>query len=186
MFDPLDLLQSSSRLDYRGLLSAVASEAQSSFAHGFRHPLLVGTGMLCGDLADSVDPRATAVFKPEDIQQAKRDSLQRAIFALWRQPGSESPPNCFVLGRAPKSDIVLADHAISRAHARIRVAGERYYLADLGATNPTLLNGKPVNGGEEQVIQINDEISISRYCFRLMDAASLHQLLQTRNNRPVG
>ncbi len=53
------------------------------------------------------------------------------------------------IGRAPDQDIRLDDRTVSRRHARIEVAGDRYYIDDAGSLNDTLLNGELVRGKAE-------------------------------------
>ncbi|HEV8628689.1 MAG TPA: SpoIIE family protein phosphatase, partial [Thermoanaerobaculia bacterium] len=49
-----------------------------------------------------------------------------------------------VIGRSSTSDLPLPDRFLSRHHARLFRAGERYLVEDLGSRNGTLLNGEPV------------------------------------------
>jgi membrane-bound lytic murein transglycosylase D len=48
------------------------------------------------------------------------------------------------LGRGSANDLVLADEIVSGSHAEIRRQVDAYTLIDLGSTNGTFLNGKPV------------------------------------------
>ncbi len=48
-----------------------------------------------------------------------------------------------VLGRAG-ADIVLADSEVSRQHCALEIHGRQATLFDLGSTNGTFVNGKPV------------------------------------------
>jgi phosphoserine phosphatase RsbU/P len=49
-----------------------------------------------------------------------------------------------VIGRSSSSDLALPDRFLSRHHARLFRAGDRYLVEDLGSRNGTLLNGEPV------------------------------------------
>jgi len=53
-------------------------------------------------------------------------------------------PGANTIGRGEGSQIVLADDKVSARHARIDVDDEGCLLADLGSTNGTRLNGKPL------------------------------------------
>jgi pSer/pThr/pTyr-binding forkhead associated (FHA) protein len=48
------------------------------------------------------------------------------------------------IGRAVECDIVIASKSVSREHTRIRQAGRRWFVDDLGSTNGTYLNGERV------------------------------------------
>lgn len=62
-----------------------------------------------------------------------------------------------ILGRVAGCDVVLADGKASRRHAKIVVEAGVVELEDLGSSNGTLLNGKPVT---RRVLRDRDEIQI--------------------------
>ena len=59
------------------------------------------------------------------------------------------PPEGLSIGRAPDQDIRLDDRTVSRRHARIEVAEERWFIDDAGSLNDTLLNGELIRGRAE-------------------------------------
>jgi sigma-B regulation protein RsbU (phosphoserine phosphatase) len=67
-----------------------------------------------------------------------------------------------VMGRSDKTDILLADHSVSRRHARLFFKGSEWLVEDLGSRNGTLLNGRaiaiaePVHAGD--VIRVGDAL----------------------------
>ena len=72
------------------------------------------------------------------------------------------------LGRALEADIRINDPRASRLHARINVVHEEdappvYRIKDLGSTNGTLLNGRPVT---EAVLQDGDQVTIGEHLLR--------------------
>lgn len=50
-----------------------------------------------------------------------------------------------VVGRAPGADIVIPTSYVSSRHARFTLMGTSLMVEDLGSTNGTLLNGRPVH-----------------------------------------
>src|ERR671926_672751 len=74
-----------------------------------------------------------------------------------------------ILGRALEADVRVNDARASRMHARINVerdpsTGEtRYRLTDLGSTNGTLLNGRPV---KEAYLQDGDKLTVGEHLLR--------------------
>lgn len=66
-------------------------------------------------------------------------------------------------GRAPENDIFWEDGQVSRFHARLSRQGDRLILEDLGSTNGTLVNGKPIAG--PHILQPADIISIGSSVF---------------------
>lgn len=55
------------------------------------------------------------------------------------------------IGRRADQDIVIDDPSVSRAHARIHVTGGDAAVEDLGSTNGTALNGRPIGRGRAPV-----------------------------------
>ncbi|CAN5606831.1 DUF3662 and FHA domain-containing protein [soil metagenome] len=49
------------------------------------------------------------------------------------------------IGRSLDNDIVLESAEVSRHHARLEYRGESFHILDLGSTNGTSLNGRPVS-----------------------------------------
>src|SRR5213080_3865399 len=59
------------------------------------------------------------------------------------------------IGRGPDNTIVINNPSVSARHAQLQLAGETYRLKDLGSTNGTHVNGKPVT---ETVLSFDDRI----------------------------
>ncbi len=50
-----------------------------------------------------------------------------------------------VLGRSRECDVRVSDVNVSRRHSEVRAEGTEYWVADLGSTNGTVVNGKRVD-----------------------------------------
>jgi hypothetical protein len=59
------------------------------------------------------------------------------------------------IGRGPDNTIVINNPSVSARHAQLQLAGETYRLKDLGSTNGTRVNGKPVT---ETLLSLDDRI----------------------------
>lgn len=70
---------------------------------------------------------------------------------------AESPAR--LIGRSRDADVVLADPEVSRRHARLQLAHGVVYLSDLGSSNGTFLNGKPVKD-EGIEVRPGDDIDV--------------------------
>ena len=68
------------------------------------------------------------------------------------------------VGRAPECDICLADHGISRVHARLRPLDYGIELEDLKSTNGSFLNGQRITLA---VARVGDEIAFDQLRFRI-------------------
>jgi predicted component of type VI protein secretion system len=65
----------------------------------------------------------------------------------------------YTIGRSPENAIRLDDSSVSSRHAELVLVTENCYLKDLGSTNGTLVNGKPVT---EVKLRAGDRIRFGR------------------------
>ena len=63
-----------------------------------------------------------------------------------------------VVGRSTQVDVVVADNAVSRRHARLFRRGDDWLIEDLGSVNGTLVNGARV--AEPKVLQPGDVVGV--------------------------
>jgi Ca-activated chloride channel family protein len=80
-----------------------------------------------------------------------------------------------VLGRTPSADIQLNDANVSRHHATVLGIHRRFYVADMGSTNPTRVNGATLS--EPWQLAHGDRIQIGDYVLRYEEG---------EGGRPVG
>src|SRR6185369_2269128 len=71
------------------------------------------------------------------------------------------------IGKGPRNDLVIADPAVSTAHAILRRDGDSYTISDIGSRNGTYVNGERV--AESQKLNHGDVIGIglSKLTFRI-------------------
>lgn len=81
----------------------------------------------------------------------------------------------YTVGRAPENSIRLDDVSVSGRHAEIMVAGESCYLRDLGSTNGTVVNGKPVT---EAQLRAGDRVRFGKVeaCYECENVAAAQPL----------
>ena len=71
------------------------------------------------------------------------------VAALGHEPGDViDVAEGATMGRGDAADINVDDPFASSAHARIYARGDFMQLEDMGSTNGTYLNGRPVRGAE--------------------------------------
>jgi FHA domain/Domain of unknown function (DUF1707) len=90
--------------------------------------------------------------------------------ATWQEPNVERlelprPGVDMTLGRSGSCDCLVPDETVSRRHACIRRAGERWLLRDLSSLNGTRVNGSRVAGEVE--VRPGDRLSLGLARFRL-------------------
>jgi len=73
------------------------------------------------------------------------------------------------IGRDADNVVVVDDPFASTHHARLTFRGRVWYLEDLGSTNGTLLNGRPVQGAVP--VGFGDEVAVGQTRFRLEPAS---------------
>ncbi|MGA0333553.1 MAG: FHA domain-containing protein, partial [Kiritimatiellia bacterium] len=84
------------------------------------------------------------------------------------------PPNGARIGRADENDIQIADAAMSRFQCRMYFREGFLHLMDLGSTNESLVNNKPVS---DAALRFGDEILIGESLIKVINDG-LHE------NRP--
>jgi hypothetical protein len=95
--------------------------------------------------------------------------LMADVEAAWqagRMPVIALPehPSPTTIGRAPDCDCVIAEPSVSRRHASLRRAGERWLLRDLGSSNGTRVNGIRVT--DEVEVRPGDQLNLGGVRFR--------------------
>ena len=99
--------------------------------------------------ASSIEEAAGAAPPPAELLRAGR-----------RVP---IPPQGLAIGRGDENDVAMGSTTVSRRHARILSSEGRYFVADLGTRNGTLLNGERLRGESRwlnsgDVIEVGDEV----------------------------
>ncbi|MDH6136424.1 hypothetical protein P3T37_005852 [Kitasatospora sp. MAA4] len=92
----------------------------------------------------------------------------RSAWRAERLPGLTLPrlgPQALLIGRAPGSDLRLADSSVSRSHAELRREADGWVLYDLGSTNGTHVNGHRVTGAVP--VHPGDQVAFGGLAFRL-------------------
>ena len=76
------------------------------------------------------------------------------------------------IGREPGNDVYVDDNQISRFHALVRCNEGEYVILDLGSSNGTFVNDKPVSA--PTLLRDNDVIKLgtARLVFRLKGEAA--------------
>jgi len=92
--------------------------------------------------------------------------MELAPIPCLSDPGGqqhELDKDIVTIGRAIENDIVVTSKRVSREHARIRREGRKLLLEDLGSTNGTFVNEKPVT---EAQLKLDSRLRIGETIFR--------------------
>jgi pSer/pThr/pTyr-binding forkhead associated (FHA) protein len=99
----------------------------------------------------------TQIFQPP---AAGPTSQSRTRLLLATPDGTHVIPlesTQLTIGRGLNNDIILEDSRVSRHHAQLRYRARRFWVADLGSTNGTFINGEQI---AEQALRDGDTISL--------------------------
>lgn len=112
-----------------------------------------GAGALAADSAATKAMAAAASASPEDTQGISArlaDELRlarRTLVLIVGDRAREFQQSRVVVGRSRDADLQVDDPNVSRRHAVLYWEADRVYVKDLGSTNGTLVNGRPVTSG---------------------------------------
>lgn len=84
-----------------------------------------------------------------------------------------------VIGRLSDCDLTLGAKGVSRRHARIAVEQGRWVIEDLGSTNHTLVNDRPIT--QARPLAAGDEIQIGTVRLIYLDAVKIPEGLASLN-----
>jgi hypothetical protein len=118
------------------------------------------------DYEEVVDEPAEPVRSPGHVDGAPSRILE-VVAAMGVEPGHRIRfGETASIGRAANADIQIDDPYASSSHARIFARGGTTYIEDMGSTNGTYLNGRPLRRAER--LEPGDTIRIgdSEYRYR--------------------
>ena len=107
-----------------------------------RPPVPVAPPMLPATERDSDSTRRISARQARELRLARR-SLALGDGVLRR----EFQQGRVIVGRARSADYPVDDPNVSRRHAMLYWEGDQLYVKDLGSTNGTFVNGRPVTAG---------------------------------------
>jgi hypothetical protein len=93
----------------------------------------------------------------EPLQESARVRAQKAILVVDGKRLMVGDRGATV-GRSRQCEIVVEDPNVSRRHAELRPRGGSWVFTDLGSTNGSRVNGRPVEG--PTVVKPGDEIEL--------------------------
>lgn len=102
------------------------------------------------------------VFLVTNLVQSKTQALRH-------------PQNVWIIGRDPyQASIPIHDIRLSRCHAAVQyIAGQGFYLIDLGSRNRSLVNGEPVR---QALLKDGDQVRLGSVTFSFFLCQSIQTL----------
>ena len=107
----------------------------------------------------------TAPRRPES--SLGKEACMVHIYPTGVMMGSRYPlkTEALVLGRGEDCTVQIADHSVSRKHARIELGPGGFYVYDLQSTNGTFVNDKPVTSAK---LHDGDYLRVGNCIFRFL------------------
>lgn len=98
--------------------------------------------------------------------------MAKLIITLDGQPirEVELDKERITIGRKPHNDVQIDNLAISGEHAAIITVNDESFVEDMGSTNSTLVNSRPVM---KQALRHGDEIEIGKYRLKYVNLQAL-------------
>lgn len=77
-----------------------------------------------------------------------------------------------LVGRSEDADLHIPHRSVSRRHCEVYRVGAGYRIRDLGATNPTRLNNRPIPDGEAALAD-GDQVTVGESVLKFVSHASM-------------
>ena len=100
------------------------------------------------------------------------------IYPIEKSPDSPSPH--IMVGRAKRSDVMIADDTVSSVHAQIEEDEGELLLSDAGSSNGVFVNKRPIQPGERCRLTTGDCVRFGRKVFYYMTGERLLLFLELR------
>jgi len=127
----------------------------------------------CANGGHQLQDDATLTFTPVEVEEEVQDEVfqpaeelepGQALLVVKRGANAGSTflidKDVTTAGRHPESDIFLDDVTVSRRHAEVRRADDKFFVRDLGSLNGTYVNRERV---EETELASGDELQIGKF-----------------------
>jgi len=114
----------------------------------------------------------TSVFRfGQKVRHATGEPHALAGCAFFLRPTGEKTH--VEVGRSAACDITVPDSSVSDRHCRIEVTGQGVVVRDLASTNGTSINQQRIEPDTPRVLADEDILSVGRYSFQILSAATL-------------
>jgi hypothetical protein len=170
-------------LSLEALRAAVGQRDRRGFVEEYPGAFLLAMGYL---EVEDVQRRASGVGKVGQLTSAISFGQRRRHDLAGHHPlagyaffldttGGES---AVTVGRSTECHIAVPDESVSEIHAQLTVGAAGVSVTDIGATNGTSVNLEQLEVGVPRALADEDILSVGRYSFQLLDAATLYNELK--------
>lgn len=113
----------------------------------------------------------TNIESPTGSSKTQLQQQTAKLFHVQTDTGIELPQNLGVIHIGKENDRIPPDidvsgfpnsEIVSRIHADIRVEGDAYFIEDVGSSNGTYINRKPLQPGDRHRLRAGDRIALGK------------------------
>lgn len=170
-------------LALKDFVQAARSLSRVDFLKAHPDPVLLAMGVLdteeirarCGSTTE------LCVSKPATHNPQAKHPLAGWAFVV---PVSSQPKGWIVFGREPPADIVVPEETVSIRHCALSWEKREMIIADLGSTNGTLVNLRPLRPSRPLELLNEDIITVGRHSFQFFLPPQFHAMLQVLATPP--
>ena len=165
-----------SKINFVEFISYIKKCSITDYVSKFPYPILLGQKIMTGDIREmtmhSYDQ--TFLFEQEgDGVSSSPNAIKKIMHMLQMKRDLAEENDVYTIGRVDRNDIVLVDYTISKAHAKIFLRDDGYYLVDNKSKNGTSLNGTALIPYREYDIKEKDIVIFGRIGFVFIRPISL-------------
>lgn len=121
--------------------------------------LQVGTKLEIGDFVLTVVPEGAAA----GVEKA--NAQLRGLAGPYKNKEFDIGGTRVSVGRVEGNQIIVDDPSVSRHHARLQKDAGKYTLVDLGSSNGSFINDRPVT---QQILKAGDKVTFGSVSFRFI------------------
>ncbi len=163
---------------------------QSERVFDFRHHFWADSGLTfcnftnewwpfskCGLILIIMSEEKTKQISREDFLKSLQKSTEVACLIVMQGPNKgtkylmDQPE--ITIGRTAASIICLPDQSISRTHAKMRIAGEKAFIEDLGSSNGTFVNKVKLAAQVETEIVTGDMLQFGEIILKYLPSGEV-------------
>ena len=151
---------------------------RDDFVKRFREPVLVAMGVLETSeiLARCGSTVGMRVATPMAYDRKEVHPLAGRVFIV---PIESAPRGGLVIGRDVPARVVVPDDTVSGQHCKLSWEGDDIRVTDLGSTNGTMINMRPVSTELPSPLRNEDILTVGRHSFQLYKPLNFFRVLES-------
>ncbi len=171
------MTQSKKKQTIGDFLKAAKVMSRGAFLKTFTEPILIAMGVLETEEIRARCGRTTElhVSRPATHNPRKKHPLAGRVFPI---PIASKPSGSLLFGREEPADVIVPDETVSFRHCLISWDDLEVTITDLGSTNGTLVNLRPLRAQRPTELLNEDIITVGRHSFQYFLPSQFHRVLQ--------